>query len=184
VVQEPERQTESGLTAGEALSGGCQCGAVRFRAQSLKGNAHVCHCRMCQKAAGNFFMALVGVPREHLSWTRGAPAHFATSEHVGRGFCRNCGTPLSFEHDQSEHVSISIGAFDKPAQIALRFQLGMEGRLPQVDQLANLMDHGTTEDEDHDGVAGIRSSNRQHPDEDTLTWLIETPAGRRDDLAS
>ena len=45
-----------------AMSGGCQCGAVRFRAEALSDNPHVCHCRMCQKAAGNLFGARVGVP--------------------------------------------------------------------------------------------------------------------------
>ncbi len=35
-----------------ALTGGCQCGAVRFRAAHL-GRASLCHCRMCQKAFGN-----------------------------------------------------------------------------------------------------------------------------------
>ena len=31
-------------------TGGCQCGAVRYRATAMLDNAHVCHCRMCQKA--------------------------------------------------------------------------------------------------------------------------------------
>ncbi|HET7714155.1 MAG TPA: GFA family protein, partial [Bauldia sp.] len=31
------------------FTGGCQCGAVRFRVAAL-GRASICHCRMCQKA--------------------------------------------------------------------------------------------------------------------------------------
>ncbi len=30
-------------------SGGCQCGAIRYRATGAVGNPHVCHCRMCQR---------------------------------------------------------------------------------------------------------------------------------------
>jgi hypothetical protein len=58
-------------------------------------NAHLCHCRMCQKALGNVFAALVAAPRDGLSWTRGEPKRFFSSEHVARGFCGDCGTPLS-----------------------------------------------------------------------------------------
>ncbi len=40
------------IMAGD-LTGGCQCGAVRFSVGRL-GRASVCHCRMCQKAFGSF----------------------------------------------------------------------------------------------------------------------------------
>lgn len=151
-------------------SGGCQCGALRFRARSLLDNPHICHCRMCQKAAGNFFAALVGVPLSDFEWTRGKPAAFRSSELVERGFCRDCGTPMFFKRDGNRHISMSIGAFDRPETIPLGYQLGMEGRLPQMDQLAGLKDYGATEDGDQERQASVRAiklSNRQHPDHDT-----------------
>ena len=151
------------------LTGGCQCGAIRFRAASLLDNPHVCHCRMCQKAAGNFFMALVGVPLTDFAWTRGQPAAFKSSDLVERGFCADCGTPLFFRHAENQHISMAIGAFDDPDAIPLAFQLGMEGRLPQVDQLADLKDFGATEDAIPEAAA-IKASNRQHPDHDTDAW--------------
>lgn len=151
-------------------TGGCQCGAVRFRAGSLVDNSHVCHCRMCQKASGGFFAALVGVPLKDFEWTRGAPQVFKSSTHVERGFCGQCGTPLFFRHDENQHISMTIGSFDHPETIPLAYQLGMEARLPQIDQLADLKHFGTTEDLDADGAAAIRASNRQHPDHDTAEW--------------
>ena len=41
-------------------SGGCQCGAIRYKIAGELGYPHICHCRMCQKASGNLFMALAG----------------------------------------------------------------------------------------------------------------------------
>ena len=125
---------------------------------------------MCQKAAGNFFAALVGVPLTEFSWTRGDPAEFRSSQKVGRGFCRDCGTPLYYRHEDSRHISMSIGAFDDPASVPLAFQLGMEARLPQIDQLAGLKQYGSTEDTMPDQAPAIRATNNQHPDHDTESW--------------
>jgi hypothetical protein len=154
----------------DPMYGGCQCGNIRFVAHSLLDNPHVCHCRMCQKAVGNFFAALVGVPLKDFAWTRGTPATFKSSALVERGFCADCGTPLFFKHAENKHISITMGAFDHPARIPLEFQLGMEGRLPQIDQLAHVKDDGTTEEADAEGTPGIKTSNRQHPDHETTVW--------------
>ena len=35
------------------LTGGCQCGAVRYRLDAPPNDANICHCRMCQKATGS-----------------------------------------------------------------------------------------------------------------------------------
>lgn len=119
---------------------------------------------------GNFFAALVGVPLKDFSWTRGRPSVFRSSKNVGRGFCQACGTPLFFQHADNSHISMAIGSFDEPATIPLEFQLGMEGRLPQIDQLADLKDYGTTEEDETGRVIEIKASNRQHPDHETLEW--------------
>ena len=79
--------------APEALTGGCQCGAVRFRATG-PFKVSLCHCRMCQKAFGNYFAPLVTA--KAVEWTRGTPALFRSSNMARRGFCSACGTPLFY----------------------------------------------------------------------------------------
>ena len=153
------------------FSGGCQCGAVRYRAEALHDNPHVCYCRMCQKAMGNLFASLVGVMHENLTWTRGQPARFRSSEHVDRGFCSACGTPLFYQYLLGKRVSRTIGSFDEPHRIALRWQMGMQGKHPSLSHLNDIESLGTTETADGDeATAAIRSSNRQHPDHDTDDW--------------
>ena len=75
-------------------TGGGQCGAVRYALYVAPRNSHVCHCRMCQRATGGLFAALVGAPKADFAWTKGEPGLFASSNLASRAYCRDCGTPL------------------------------------------------------------------------------------------
>lgn len=148
-------------------SGGCQCGAVRFRVEGELGEASICHCRMCQKAMGGFFGPFVAVPAAELVWTRGARKRFQSSNKVHRGFCSDCGTPLTFEFGKG-HISLAIGAFDNPRDIHPVAQLAPEARLPAFRELANLPEHSSEEPQAAAQLASIVSN--QHPDHDTESW--------------
>jgi hypothetical protein len=114
-------------------SGGCQCGAVRYALYVPPQHSHVCHCRMCQRATGGLFAALAGAPRGDFAWTRGTPALYASSNVAQRGFCANCGTPLSFAYDRPEApVYVTIGSLDDPGDAPIGHQYGIESRLPWV----------------------------------------------------
>lgn len=148
-------------------TGGCQCGAVRFRVEGALGRPSVCHCRMCQKAFGSFYAPLVGVREAKLTWTRGEPKRFQSSNHVKRGFCADCGTPLTYE--APEGVALAIGAFDDPSSLAPRIQWGIEAKLPYVDEIPSLpAKHTMDAAEDGDFLHSIESY--QHPDHDTEEW--------------
>ena len=148
-----------------SFSGGCQCGAVRFRAGRL-GRASICHCRMCQKAFGGFFGPYVDA--FDLEWTRGAPKHFASSNKARRGFCPECGTQLTFETEDGP-PNLAIGAFDRPQDIEPVLQIGLDSKLPYADDLASLPHRAPAETEQ---LAGYYESvvSRQHPDHDTEAW--------------
>jgi hypothetical protein len=155
-------------------SGGCQCGAVRFRVRGALGEASICHCRMCQKATGGFFGPYVEVKLAELVWTRGERKLFQSSNKVRRGFCAGCGTPLTFEYDGSRRIGVCIGAFDEPGAIRPSEQLGPRDRLPYFAELAGLPDHSEDEPRAAAHLASIVS--RQHPDHDTETWPPPEPA--------
>lgn len=145
-------------------SGGCQCGAVRFHVEGALGSASICHCRMCQKAFGNFYAPLVSVGEAKLTWTRNEPKRFQSSNHVKRGFCAECGTPLTYE--APDGVALSIGAFDAPEEIEPTVQWGVEVKLPYVDDLAKLPGFETERDEE--SIEFVRTMvSYQHPDHDT-----------------
>jgi hypothetical protein len=152
-------------------TGGCQCGAVRFRVEGALGDASICHCRMCQKASGNFYAALVSVRGAQLEWTRGAPKKFRSSNHAIRGFCAECGTPLTYE--APDGVALTIGAFDDPTGIAPLIQWGIEAKLPYVDGVPDLPGEDTMADISSAPYLADLASY-QHPDHDTDQWPVET----------
>ncbi|WP_426123335.1 GFA family protein [Pararhizobium sp. PWRC1-1] len=148
-------------------TGGCQCGAVRFRVEGALGDASVCHCRMCQKAAGNFYLPLVSVRQAKLSWTRREPKRFQSSNAASRGFCSDCGTPLTYE--APDGLALTIAAFDRPEGIVPTIQWGIEAKLPYVDHIPQLPGEDTMADKDATSFLADLVSY-QHPDRDTAEW--------------
>ena len=148
-------------------TGGCQCGAVRFRIEGALANASICHCRMCQKAFGAFYAPLATAPKGGLAWTRGEPKRFRSSNHVLRGFCGECGTPLTYE--AQDGTALAIGAFDHPEEVAPTIQYGIEAKIPYVDALSGLPARAT--EDDIEAAAFLASiESYQHPDHDTDRW--------------
>jgi hypothetical protein len=145
-------------------TGGCQCGAVRFRAERV-GRPSICHCRMCQKAFGGFYGPLV--TGYGVEWTRGAPRHFASSNLARRGFCGECGTPLTYEYDGG--IELAIGAFDNPVLAAPIIQVNPADKQLFVDGLAALPTRPVGADAEMEAVKASVVSY-QHPDHDTAEW--------------
>lgn len=155
---------------GFRLTGGCQCGAVRYAVHEQPRDPHICHCRMCQKAFGSFFAPLAVVPLESFELTRGVLATFRSSDVTERGFCRDCGTPLTLQDIGDDRMYFSIGSLDRPEDVVPAREYGIEAKLPYFDKLTGLPGDVTTEDHDPEAARRIAASNHQHPDRDTEAW--------------
>jgi hypothetical protein len=149
-----------------AASGGCQCGAVRFQVGRF-GRASICHCRMCQKALGSFFGPFVTA--HDLVWTRGEPKRFASSDKVRRGFCAECGTPLTYEGAGA--IEISIGSLDDPTLAPPTLQVNPTDKLPFVDTLHALPTRPRGVEPQLEAFKASLTSF-QHPDHDTADWQM------------
>ena len=131
-----------------AITGGCQCGKVRY-ALSETPRSTVCHCRMCQRAVGNLFAALAQVPKAALTWTQGEPALYASSNIAHRGYCRDCGTPLTFGDDESEKIEVTTGSLDHPERFPMTEHFGVESRQPWVHLNEGLPESRTGDNADY-----------------------------------
>lgn len=145
-------------------TGGCQCGAVRFRIKGKLGRPSICHCRMCQKAFGGFFGPLVTAPEGGVEWTRNEPNYFQSSINISRGFCSACGTPLTYRHPGG--LEIAIGAFDDRSDLAPQIQVNYAARLAWVE---TIFDQPVHDDPDYYSRQEAIISF-QHPDHDTAEW--------------
>ena len=123
--------------AGLVHTGGCQCGAVRFRVTGALDDASICHCRMCQKAFGAYYAPLVSTRGAVLEWTRGAPRHFQSSNLVRRGFCADCGTGLFYTNEEifPGQIDVQSATLDDPDLIPAGAQIQIAERIGWMEKL-------------------------------------------------
>jgi hypothetical protein len=111
------QQTDPRPPAGRELTkhhGRCLCGSIAFDIRDKMRDVVWCHCGQCLRWHGHFGgytastwanMDLRGADR--IAW-------YKSSETARRGFCRDCGTSLFWEHSGRDYVSICAGALDLP----------------------------------------------------------------------
>lgn len=109
----------------EEMTGGCQCGRVRYVARVADDDAYLCHCRMCQRATGGVSTAFKNLKKADVRWER-EPDRHASSPIAVRGFCSACGTPLSFEFPDSANMDLTVGSFDAPHRFRPVHHFGVE----------------------------------------------------------
>ena len=109
------------------MTGGCQCGLVRYTVEVDGDDAYWCHCRMCQKATGGIAAAFVEVPITAVRWLN-EPDWFASSPIARRPFCSHCGTPLGFGWaDLKGGFDLTVGSFDDPSRFRPVLHAGKRG---------------------------------------------------------
>jgi hypothetical protein len=126
------------------LTGGCACGAVRYRLASAPFDAGWCHCVTCRLVSGAPAMVFASVPAGDLVWTEGAQKvrTFKSSSFGHRLFCGACGTPLLMQVDhQPETIDFSVATLDDPASVAPGFHIFWSSRVPWFSPCDDLPRH-------------------------------------------
>ena len=107
------------------MTGGCQCGRVRYRAMVEDDDAYLCHCRYCQRATGGVSIAFKNLAKAAVTWQR-EPDRFDSSPIARRGFCAACGTPLTYEAHDHDRMDLTVGSFDDPGRFVPTEHSGCE----------------------------------------------------------
>ena len=126
------------------LTGGCMCGAIRYRLKSDPFDCGWCHCRTCQLSSGAPAMVFASVPEGDFEWTKGVDkVRRVTSSSFGhRVFCSECGTPLFMRlNHQPETIDFSVAALDDTDVIAPAFHIFWGSRIGWFDPGDDLPRH-------------------------------------------
>jgi len=98
------------------ITGGCMCGAVRYEADGESLKVGHCHCHSCRSHTGAPVVTFVVFEQDRVKFTKGNRKIYNSSPGVGRGFCDQCGTPLTWEGDAWDRsiIEVHISTLDNP----------------------------------------------------------------------
>ena len=83
----------------DEVTGGCLCGAVRYEVIGDPFSVIHCHCLSCRRHTGAAVVTFAGFKQDQIRFTTGERRIYESSPGVGRAFCGQCGTPLTWEGD-------------------------------------------------------------------------------------
>jgi hypothetical protein len=99
------------------LSGGCPCGAIRYRIDALPLLLYACHCTNCQRQSGSAFAVNMPVATQAFHIVQGAPNGWHHISPAGvdvvSWFCGNCGGRINGERgSRPESTNVRAGSLD------------------------------------------------------------------------
>jgi hypothetical protein len=99
-------------------TGGCLCGAVRYRVDGPLVDVIACHCSQCRRSSGHF-AAATAAPREAVTVTGEVAWYESTPGKIRRGFCPLCGSNLFWDRMADRKLDIWAGTLDAPTGLRL-----------------------------------------------------------------
>jgi hypothetical protein len=104
------------------ITGGCQCGAVRYETNADPVFAAHCQCADCKKSTGAGHATAAGFPEAAVTF-KGKPKGYSCKAESGgtatREFCPECGGRLTFRSSNMPGMVLLLaGSMDDPSMIA------------------------------------------------------------------
>ena len=120
-------------------TGGCLCGAVRYRVRTDPIRVVNCHCGMCRRTSGAAFMTFVHFPANEFAWSGAESTRHRSSDAAERGFCAVCGSTVSMhEAVLPDRVQVSLGSLDRPDLVRPDDHVWTSSQLPWLEVVDDL----------------------------------------------
>lgn len=115
-------------------TGGCLCGAVRYRVRGEPFHVGRCHCADCRKESGSVFSIYGQWPLDAFE----LEGELATYE--GRSFCPRCGSRLG--NLEEDAVELRLGSLDDaPFELAPEAEIWITRREPWLAPVEGASQH-------------------------------------------
>jgi hypothetical protein len=113
------------------LTGGCQCGAVRYRVKGEPQHNVLCHCVDCRKSAGAPMVGWAAFAEADFAIEQGEAVTYNSSGASMRSFCPKCGTGLYFRNAETLPgiVDIQTATLDNPEALPPDAQIQVAERI-------------------------------------------------------
>jgi hypothetical protein len=114
-------------------TGGCLCGAVRYRTTGAPESTSLCHCRSCRLSIGGPSLAWAIFAEDKVEIVHGELAVYESSAGVERGFCARCGTSLTYARANRPGLfDVTTASLDDPEAFPPTKEIWVEERLSWV----------------------------------------------------
>jgi len=114
-------------------TGGCHCGAIRFKATQEPEWVGACYCVDCRKISGSPYVVFAGYGAGGIEILQGSPKSYASSKKVIRSFCEICSSPFAYVYNNApDKLFIPIGVFDEPEEFKLQEHIWTSQKLPWI----------------------------------------------------
>ena len=119
------------------MTGGCQCGGVRYQLWDAPEAVHVCHCGECRRSSGSAFAISLIIRADAFRLTAGEPRVWTRDSGAGGRLacfcCPACGTRLWHVRETAPAFrSVRGGTLDDPPDLTGAVHLFTDRRLPGV----------------------------------------------------
>jgi len=117
------------------LTGGCQCGRLRYRVSAAPLAFYLCHCSECQRQTSSAFGESLRLARQGLEVSGEASLFERTAESGARRegwFCPSCGVRIWHGTKGSPEINLKAGTLDDTSWLIPSAHIWARSRQPFV----------------------------------------------------
>lgn len=119
------------------LTGGCQCGAIRYEVTGAPRQTVACHCTDCQRQSGSAFGMTLLINETDFRLLQGELKSYTSTSEAGRAklgaFCPDCGTRIYHKPEwRKGFVSVKPGTLDDTGWLRPDMHLWTDSKQPWV----------------------------------------------------